>query len=158
MRLASSRQTPHFPYSYEFQAACHGKPLTISAFPLLKAFCFLTGCLTVGIAGLTLPLDQGLDSPDSLTTVSMNVSKPDAEELCTSSLLWIGSTSFDVQLTTDCFLMWKLFLKDFARYKDLQFEFLQKGATPSHPLSVKIAPPRRYVSSESIVHVGNKVL
>lgn len=142
-----------------FQAACHGKPLIMAVSPLLKAFCFVTGCLTVGIAGLTLPLDPGLDSPDSLTTVSLNESNhPAVEGLCTSSLLWVGSTSIGSQLTTDCFLAWKLFLKDFSIYKNIQFEFLQQGATASYPGTVKMATPRRYINSESNIHVGTKIV
>lgn len=125
---------------------------------LLKAFCFLIGYLTVGIAGLSLPLDQGIDSPDSLSTISLNVSKPGPpEERCTSSLLWIGTTIFDSHLTTDCFLAWKSFLStDFETYKNIEFEFVQQGVTPSHPGSPTMATPRRYVHGETIVHFGDQ--
>ena len=130
----------------------------MGVFSLLKAFCFLTCYLTVGIAALTLPLNQAVDSTDSLTTLSLNVSSPAVQELCTSSLLWVGSTSCDSQLITACFLAWKLVETDFTRHKNAQFEFLQQGATPSHPASVKMATPRRYVNSESTVPVGDKVM
>lgn len=163
MRLASFRQThtfslpiPSFFHSSTFQAAFHGKPLIMAIFSLLMAFCFLTGYLTVGIASLTLPLNQGLDSIDSLTTLSLNVSSPAVQEFCTSSLIWVGSTSCDSQLTTDCFLAWKSFMTDFAEYKNVQFEFLQQGVTPAYPGLVKMATPRRYINSESTLHVGDK--
>lgn len=131
----------------------------MGVFSLLKAFCFLTCYLTVGIAALTLPLNQALDGPDSPATVSLNASNPaTVEELCTSSLIWAGSTGFDSVFTTDCFLAWKSFLADYARYKNMQFEFLQQGTTPSYPRSSKMATPRRYINSESTVHVRNKVM
>ena len=131
----------------------------MAVFSLLKAFCFLTCSLTVGIAALTLPLNQALDGLDSLTTVPLNASNPVAvEALCTSSLLWVGSTSCDSQLTTDCYLAWKSFVTELAEYKSTQFEFLQQGVTPSYPGSVKMATPRRYINSESTVHVGDKVM
>lgn len=116
---------------------------------LLKALCLLTGYVNIGIAGLTLPLNQAIDNTDSLTTVSLNLSMPRGVELCTSSLIWAGGTGYDSEFTNDCFLAWKSFLRtDFVMYKNVQFEFLQQGVTPSHPGSVTMATPRRYVSSE----------
>lgn len=120
---------------------------------LLEVFCFLTVYLTISTAGLTLPLNQALDSPGSLTTTSLNVSNADALPRCTGSLIWTGSTGYDAQFTENCYRAWRIFfMADFRVHKNAEFEFLQQGVTASYPGLPKMATPRRYVMSESISH------
>lgn len=124
---------------------------------ILGIFCFHTVYLTIGTAALTLPLDQALDSPGSLTTISLNVSNPAAKEVCTSSLIWTGSRGYDAGFTNDCYQAWRKFLAtDFTKYRSTDYEFLQQGVTPSHLGVPKMATPRRYVASDSTVHLKIK--
>lgn len=125
----------------------------------LEIICFLTVYLTIGTAGLTLPLNQELDSPGLPSLVSLNVSDVPVRVLCTSSLIWTGSTGYDSKFTDDCYQAWRIFLgSDFALYKSDELEFLQRGVTPSHSGVPKMATPRRYIMSESLVHPEDQVM
>ena len=124
---------------------------------LFKVLCFVTVYLTSGTAGL--PLNQALDSPGSLTNISLSVSDSVVRELCTPSLIWSGSTGYDFELTNDCSQAWRTFLRtDFMQYKTTEFEFLQQGVMPSHPGIPQMATPRRYIKSQSTVHLEDKFL
>ena len=126
---------------------------------LLVVSTFLTSYLIRGSAGLALPLNQVLDSPNSLTITSLNVSDPEEGELCTSSLIWTGNTGFDAAFTEDCYQAQRKFqLTDLTMYKGLQFEFLMRGVTPAFSGTPKMATPRRYITSESTVHLGCKLI
>lgn len=126
---------------------------------VLEFFCFLTVYLSIGTTGLTLPLNLALDSSDPFTIVSLNVSDPAAVGVCTSSLIWAGSTGYDSMFTDHCFQAWREFVRtDLAMYKSIQFEFLQQGVTPSHPGVRTMATPRRYVKGESTNHFENQVM
>ena len=121
---------------------------------VLGIFCFFTVYLTIGTAALTLPPTQALDSPGSLTTISLNVSNLAAKEACTSSLIWAGGTGYDAGFTTDCYNAWRNFLAtDFTKYTSTDYEFSQRGVAPSHLGVPQMATPRRYVASDSIVHL-----
>lgn len=126
---------------------------------LLEVFFFLAVYMIIGTAGLTLPLSQAPDSLGSLATVSANVSEAVSRELCTSSLIWTGSTSYDAEFTTNCFEAWRTFLDtDYLKYRTKEFEFLQRGATPSYPKLPKMATPRRYISSESKAYLQDRFM
>ena len=130
------------------------KALIMFVRSLLKVLYFFTVYLTIGTAGLTLPLNQALDSTVPLTTVSLNVSSPTVVETCTSSLLWTGSTAYDSQFTNNCFQAWRTYMAtDGLRYKSNEFEFLRQGEQSSHPSFPTMATPRRYINSESIVFI-----
>lgn len=120
----------------------------------LESFCLLTLCWTLGAAGLTLPPNQAIDSPGSLTMQSLNTTNPPAVELCTSSLIWTGGTGYDYELTDDCFQAWQTFLHtDLATHMSAEFEFAQQGLAPAHPGIPYMATPRRYIKSESTEHL-----
>ena len=120
---------------------------------LHKISCFLTAYLITSAAGLALPLNHALRSSDSLDTVFSNVSNPNMVEMCTSSLMWIGGTSYDYIFTDNCYQAWKTFLAtDMVTHMSTEFEFLQQGVTPSFPGIPKMATPRRYVKGESTIH------
>lgn len=126
---------------------------------LRKMFCFIVVYVTIGTAGLILPLYQASNSPSSLTNVSVNVSDPPAMELCTSSLIWTGNTGYDHEFTDNCFQAWRVFLgTDLVRYKGGEFEFLQQGVTPSHPGVPKMATPRRYIKSGSTAQFDDEIM
>lgn len=124
---------------------------------LFEVLCFLTVYLISGTAGLLL--NQALDSPGSLTDISLNASDSGVRELCTSSLMWSGSTSYDFRLTNDCFQAWRAFQStDLVKYQSTEFEFLQNGVAPAHPGIAQMATPRRYVRSQSTLHLDEKVI
>lgn len=124
---------------------------------LLECLCFFIVCLANGTAGLTLPLNQALDSPISLATVTTNLSGSTAGELCTSSLIWAGGTVYDTEFTNNCFQAWRTFLTtDNAMQRGVDYEFSQQGLAPSHPGLPSMATPRRYVKGESIVRLRTK--
>lgn len=126
---------------------------------LLEIIFFIAVYMTIGTAGLTLPPNQAPDSPGSLTIVSVNVSDALPIELCTSSLIWTGSTSYDTEFTMNCFEAWRKFLDtDFLKYRSRDFEFLQRGVTPSHPKLPKMATPRRYISSKSKAYLQERFM
>ena len=126
---------------------------------LLEIIFFIAVYVISGTTGLTLPLNQAPDSPGSLAIVSVNVSDALPMELCTSSLIWTGSTSYDTEFTTNCFEAWRTFLDtDILKYGKREFEFLQRGVTPSHPKLPKMATPRRYISSKSKAYLQDRFM
>lgn len=126
---------------------------------LLGISSFLTPYLISGSAGFALPLNQELDSPNSLTITSPNVSAPRGVELCTSSLIWTGSTGYDAAFTEDCYHAQREFqMTDLKTYRALQYEFLMQGVKPVFPGIPKMATPRRYVKSESTFHLECKLI
>ena len=115
---------------------------------------FLTPYLISGSSGLALPPNQVLDSPNSLTITTPNMSDEIGVEVCTSSLIWTGSTGYDAAFTEDCYHAQREFqITDLITYRSLQYEFLMQGVTPVFPGKLKMATPRRYVKSESIFHL-----
>ena len=122
---------------------------------LLGTSCFFTAYLFVGTATLTVPLD----TPSSLTITSpINASDSVGPDQCTSSLIWTGSTKYDNVFTHSCYVAWTTFLNtDLFKYKGAEFEFLYRGVSPSYPNIPKMTTPRRYIESESTVHIGGQV-
>lgn len=157
MRLASFPQIPMFSFPIFAHVEVHVvETQSMGALSMLRFFCLLTVYLTIGIAGLTLPLNQAVDSPGSLTMVSPNVTDPNTVALCTSSLIWTGSTGYDYEFTNDCYQAWQTFLQtDFASYKSIKFEFLHQGLTPAYPGVRKMATPRRYIKNSCTIAIAN---
>ena len=120
----------------------------------LEILCLFSVYLIRGAVSIALPPNQVLDDPGSLTIVPANASFSKLEELCTNSLIWKGGTKYDNEFSSHCFQAWQTFLStDMAKYKGLDFEFLHQGAPPSFSGIPKVATPRRYVNSESNLHL-----
>ena len=114
--------------------------------------CFLTVYLLTGIVSLTLPVNPP-GSPGSLSTLSPNASNPIMTEQCTSSLIWTGSTAYDAQFMAACYQAWRIYLTgDLLKYTSTEFEFLQKGYSPSFLGKPTMTTPRRYVKRESSIY------
>ena len=126
---------------------------------LLGMSSFFTPYLINGSAGLALPPNQVLDSPNSLTLTTPNVSDQRGVEACTSSLIWTGSTGYDAAFTEDCYHAQRKFqMTDLIMHRGAQYEFLMQGVTPGFPGKPKMATPRRYVESESTFHLECKLI
>ncbi|KAM0794857.1 hypothetical protein BDR22DRAFT_639213 [Usnea florida] len=120
--------------------------LSLKMFWLLDAFFF------IGAAGLTLPPNQEINAPDSLTTVSVNGSNPSDNQICTSSFIWIGSAGPPHEFEEDCYQAWQDFLTtDFTTYKHKRFEFSQLGLTDAWPGIPKMTTPRRYIRNSCTI-------
>lgn len=118
----------------------------------LKIFWFLNSLFFIGAAGLTLPPNQGIDAPNSLTFVSVNASNPSNNQICTSSFIWTGSAGPPSEFEVDCYRAWQGFLTtDFETYKQTRFEFSQLGLTDAWPGVVKMATPRRYINNSCTI-------
>ena len=129
---------------------------------LPKCVCFIAAYLVFGSRGLALSSNQALGSPDSLLIVPSNASFSDTSssnvaELCTSSLMWTGSTGKEAEFLGNCFQAWKSFLMtDYSKYKGTLFEFSLLGAPSAFPALEKMVTPRRYVQGESSIHLPCK--
>ena len=129
----------------------------MGAISLLLPYVFIAYLLT-STASPTLPVNQAPGDPISLTTTYANASNTKGRELCTSSLMWAGSTGYDAEFSTDCYQAWRKFLqKDVLEYKEENFEFLLQGASPSYPEIPKMATPRRYIKGELSLQIVYQV-
>ena len=130
----------------------------MGVYSLLGTPCFLAAYLLVGAVSLTLPANP-LDSPGSLTITSpLNASDAIGQDQCTSSLIWTGSTKYNAEFTHSCYKAWTTFLNtDLFIYKGTEFEFLYQGVSASYPNLPKMITPRRYIESESTIHIDCQV-
>lgn len=134
-------QSPTFSFPYITTISIMRAPSSLEVFSFLNSF------LIIGAAGLTLPPNQEIDAPDSLTILSVNASDIPIP-ICTSSFIWTGSAGPPYKFKDDCYQAWQSFLTtDYSAYKNRKFEFSQLGLTDAWPGVPKMATPRRYIKS-----------